>query len=209
MIMKKIALVTGSDKGIGKAIVKELAIKGYDVVINYNTSKKEALELEKEIKKYNVKSLVIKADISDENHVKNMIDEINEKLGGIDILVNNAALCINEFFKKRTAEDFKRTLEVNVLGTYLVSKYASKNMINKKWGRIINISSTNGLNTYYPISIDYDASKAALISLTHNMAIEFAPYINVNAIDTRFIKTESELEGMDEEFIKQEEKIKK
>ena len=150
---------------------------------------------------------MIKADISDENHVKNMIDEINEKLGGIDILVNNAALCINEFFKKRTAEDFKRTLEVNVLGTYLVSKYASKNMINKKWGRIINISSTNGLNTYYPISIDYDASKAALISLTHNMAIEFAPYINVNAIDTRFIKTESELEGMDEEFIKQEEKI--
>ena len=73
-----------------------------------------------------------KADISDENQVKNMIDEINEKLGGIDILVNNAALCINEFFKKRTAEDFKRTLEVNILGTYLVSKYASKNMINKK-----------------------------------------------------------------------------
>ena len=78
-------------------------------------------------------------------------------------------------------------------------------MINKKWGRIINVSSTNGINTYYPITIDYDASKAALISLTHNMAIEFAPYINVNAIAPGFIKTESELEGMDEEFIKQEE----
>ena len=78
-------------------------------------------------------------------------------------------------------------------------------MINNKWGRIINISSTNGINTYYPVCLDYDASKAALISLTHNMAIEFAPYINVNAITPGFIGTESELEGMDEEFIKNEE----
>ncbi|MBR3891603.1 MAG: SDR family oxidoreductase [Bacilli bacterium] len=203
--MSKVALVTGSSKGIGKEIIRELASNGMDVVINYNTSKDEAYELEKEISKYNVRSLVIKCDVSNEEEVKSMIEEIHSKLGSVDILVNNAAVNYNDFFYKKSVEDFKRTMDVNVIGAFLVSKYVSKDMINNKWGRIINISSTNGINTYYPVCLDYDASKAALISLTHNMAIEFAPYINVNAITPGFIGTESELEGMDEEFIKNEE----
>lgn len=203
--MSKVALVTGSSKGIGKEIVVELAKNNYDVVINYNSSEKEAYKLQEEISKYNVRSLVVKCDVSDENEVKKMIEEIHTNLGSIDILVNNAAVNYNDFFYKKSVEDFKRTMDVNVLGAFLVSKYASKDMINNKWGRIINISSTNGINTYYPVCFDYDASKAALISLTHNMAIEFSPYINVNAITPGFIGTESELEGMDEEFIKNEE----
>jgi 3-oxoacyl-[acyl-carrier protein] reductase len=203
--MSKVALVTGSSKGIGKEIIRVLAKSGYDVVINYNTSEKEAYELNEEISKYNVRSLVIKCDVSNENEVKSMVEEIQSKLGSVDILVNNAAVNYNDFFYKKSVEDFKRTMDVNVLGAFLVSKYVSKDMINNKWGRIINISSTNGINTYYPVCLDYDASKAALISLTHNMAIEFAPYINVNAIAPGFIGTESELEGMDEEFIKSEE----
>ena len=203
--MSKVALVTGSSKGIGKEIIKELARSGYDVVINYNNSKEEAYALNEEVSKYNVKSLVVKCDVSNEDEVKNMIEEIHSQMGSVDILVNNAAVNYNDFFYKKTVEDFKRTMDVNVLGAFLVSKYVSKDMINNKWGRIINISSTNGINTYYPVCFDYDASKAALISLTHNMAIEFAPYINVNAITPGFIGTESELEGMDEEFIKNEE----
>ena len=203
--MSKVALVTGSSKGIGKEIIRELARSGYDVVINYNNSKEEAYALNEEVSKYDVKSLVVKCDVSDEDEVKNMIDEIHSQMGSVDILVNNAAVNYNDFFYKKTVEDFKRTMDVNVLGAFLVSKYVSKDMINNKWGRIINISSTNGINTYYPVCFDYDASKAALISLTHNMAIEFAPYINVNAITPGFIGTESELEGMDEEFIKNEE----
>lgn len=203
--MSKVALVTGSSKGIGKEIIRELARSGYDVVINYNNSKEEAYALNEEVSKYNVKSLVVKCDVSNEKEVKNMIDEIHSQMGSVDILVNNAAVNYNDFFYKKTVEDFKRTMDVNVLGAFLVSKYVSKDMINNKWGRIINISSTNGINTYYPVCFDYDASKAALISLTHNMAIEFAPYINVNAITPGFIGTESELEGMDEEFIKNEE----
>ena len=203
--MSKVALVTGSSKGIGKEIIREFARNGYDVVINYNNSEKEAYALNEEISKYNVRSLVIKCDVSNEEEVKNMIDEIHSKLGNVDILVNNAAVNYNDFFYKKSVEDFKRTMDVNVLGAFLVSKYVSKDMINNKWGRIINISSTNGINTYYPVCFDYDASKAALISLTHNMAIEFSPYINVNAITPGFIGTESELEGMDEEFIKNEE----
>jgi 3-oxoacyl-[acyl-carrier protein] reductase len=202
--MSKVALVTGSSKGIGKEIVRELASNGYDVVINYNTSEKEAYELNKEVSKYNVRSLVVKCDVSNEEEVKSMVEEIHSKLGSVDILVNNAAVNYNDFFYKKSAQDFKRTMDVNVLGVFLVSKYVSKDMINNKWGRIINISSTNGINTYYPVCFDYDASKAALISLTHNMAIEFAPYVTVNAIAPGFIGTESELEGMDEEFIKNE-----
>ena len=77
-------------------------------------------------------------------------------------------------------------------------------MLEKEYGRIINISSTNGINTYYPMCIDYDASKAALISLTHNLAFEFAPYIHVNCIAPGFIGTENELAGYDEEFLKEE-----
>jgi 3-oxoacyl-[acyl-carrier protein] reductase len=202
--MSNVALVTGSSKGIGKEIVRELASNGYDVVINYNTSEKEAYELNKEVSKYNVRSLVVKCDVSNEEEVKSMVEEIHSKLGSVDILVNNAAVNYNDFFYKKSAQDFKRTMDVNVLGVFLVSKYVSKDMINNKWGRIINISSTNGINTYYPVCFDYDASKAALISLTHNMAIEFAPYVTVNAIAPGFIGTESELEGMDEEFIKNE-----
>lgn len=203
--MNKVALVTGSSKGIGKAIIKELAKSGYNVVINYNNSKNEAYKLQDEIKQYNVKSLVIKCDVSKEDEVKKMIEETISELGSIDIVVNNAAICINDFFKNKKVEDFKKTMEVNLIGAFLVSKYASKYMLDNKWGRIVNVSSTNGVNTYYPICMEYDASKAALISLTHNLAIEFAPYINVNAITPGFIATESELEGMDEEFIKSEE----
>lgn len=202
---RKVALVTGSSKGIGASIIEELAKQGYDVVINYNHSKKEAEELNDKIKKYNVNSLVLKCDVSNEEEVKVMIEEIKSKLGTVDILINNAAVNYNDFFYKKTVEDFKRTLEVNLIGAFLVSKYVSKDMINNKWGRIINISSTNGINTYYPVCFDYDASKAGLISLTHNLAIELAPYVTVNAIAPGFIGTDSELKQMDEEFIKQEE----
>ena len=92
-------LVTGSSKGIGNAIIRELAKSGYDVVINYNSSETEAYKLQEEISIYNVKSLVIKCDVSKEDEVKNMIEEIVNKLGSIDVVVNNAAVCINDFFR--------------------------------------------------------------------------------------------------------------
>lgn len=203
--MGKVVLVTGASKGIGAAIVEELASSGYDVAINYNSSEKEAYIVESNIKKYDVRSMVIQCDVSNEEQVKNMVDNIVRDLGSIDIVVNNAALCLNSFFRQKTVEDFQKTFNTNLIGPFLVSKYASKYMINNKWGRIVNISSTNGVNTYYPICMEYDASKAALISFTHNLAIELAPYVNVNAIIPGFIATESELEGMDEEFIKSEE----
>lgn len=203
--MNKVVLVTGGAQGIGKAIVLELAKNHYDVVINYLTSNKAAALLEVEIKKnYDVRVMTIQADVSKEEEVDAMISLIEKKWGGVDILINNAAVDLSNLFHLKTADEFRKTLDVNVVGAFNCSKRVYRHMLDQEYGRIINISSTNGINTYYPMCIDYDASKAALISLTHNLAFEYGPYINVNAIAPGFIGTENELDGYDEEFLKEE-----
>lgn len=186
-----VALVTGSSRGIGKSIIEEFARVGVNVVINYNKHENEALELEDYIKSnYDVETLCIKCDISIEEEVEAMINQITDTFGKIDILVNNASICKDTMFSDKSVKKFRRILDVNLIGTYLCSKYVSKVMLNNKNGKIINISSTNAIDTYYPESCDYDASKAGVISLTHNMAREFAPYINVNCICPGWVKTD-------------------
>ena len=203
--MNKVALVTGGAQGIGKAIVLELAKNHYDVVINYLTSSKPAALLEEEIKKnYDVRVMTVQADVSKEEEVDAMISLIEKQWGGVDILINNAAVDLSNLFHLKTADEFRKTLDVNVVGAFNCSKRVYRHMLDQEYGRIINISSTNGINTYYPMCIDYDASKAALISLTHNLAFEYGPYINVNAIAPGFIGTDNELDGYDEEFLKEE-----
>lgn len=203
--MNKVVLVTGGAQGIGKAIVLELAKNHYDVVINYLTSNKAAALLEEDIKKnYDVRVMTIQADVSKEEEVDAMISLIEKKWGGVDILINNAAVDLSNLFHLKTADEFRKTLDVNVVGAFNCSKRVYRHMLDQEYGRIINISSTNGINTYYPMCIDYDASKAALISLTHNLAFEYGPYINVNAIAPGFIGTDNELDGYDEEFLKEE-----
>ncbi len=203
--MSKIALITGGAKGIGAAIAAELAENHYDVVINYLTSEKEAFELRDElIKEHGIKCLALKADVAVEEEVEDMLEVVEDELGGVDILINNAAVDLSNLFHLKTSEEFRRTLDVNVIGAYHCAKRVYPYMKEKQWGRIINIASTNGINTYYPMCIDYDASKAALISLTHNLAVQFAPYVTVNAVAPGFIGTDSELDGYDEEFLKQE-----
>ena len=203
--MNKVVLITGGARGIGKAIALELAKNNYDIVINYLTSEKEAMQLKETIiNEYGVQCLAIRADISLEDEVDQMITTIENELHGVDILINNAAIDLSNLFHLKNAEDFRRTLDVNVVGAFNCSKRVYKYMLENEYGRIINISSTNGINTYYPMCIDYDASKAALISMTHNLAFEFAPYIHVNCIAPGFIGTESELAGYDEQFLKEE-----
>lgn len=209
--MEKVVLITGSSKGIGKATAVEFAKIGeYKVVINYLTDKANAEELSNYLKEeYKTETLVIKADVSNEEQVKNMIQEIIDKFGKIDVLVNNAGIAIDKEFEDRTVDDWKRTLEVNTIGTFLVSKYASENMMKNKGGKIINVSSTSGIDICFPTSIDYDASKAAIINLTKNLAIQFAPYINVNSVAPGWVNTEMNKE-LPEELIKEEtEKIYK
>lgn len=186
-----VALVTGSNRGIGRSCIEEFAKRGVTVVINYCHHEDEAKELEQEIKdKYNVDVLTIKCDVSKEDEVEAMFNQIEETFGGLDILVNNASVCRDSLLLDKNIKEFKRVLDVNLIGTYLCSKYAAKMMLAVKKGKIINISSTNALDTYYPESCDYDASKAGVISLTHNMAREFAPFITVNCICPGWVKTQ-------------------
>ena len=203
--MNKVVLITGGAQGIGKAIALELGKQGYDIVINYLTSKKEAHALKDMIiDNYGVRCMAIQCDVSKEDEVDQMISSIELELGGVDILINNAAIDLSNLFHLKNAEEFRKTLDVNVVGAFNCSKRVYRHMLDQEYGRIINISSTNGINTYYPMCIDYDASKAALISMTHNLAFEFAPYVNVNCIAPGFIGTKNELDGYDEEFLKEE-----
>ena len=201
---RKVVLITGASRGLGAAIVRKFASLNYNVVINYNKSFDEAKKLKEEIEsKFNVDSLIVKADVSNEVEVKEMINLIIQKFGKIDCLVNNAGIALDTLFEDKTVENFKKTLDVNLIGTFLVSKYASKYMLEQKKGNIINISSTNGIDTYYPYSLDYDASKAGVISLTHNLAMQFAPIINVNCVASGWINTDMNKE-LDEDYVKEE-----
>jgi len=202
--MKKTVLITGGAGGIGSAIALVLAKEGYNIVINYLSSQEKAMKLKQSIEACDTDCLIYKADVSDEKQVDLMYQAIEERFDGVDILINNAAIDLPDLFMRKKTEDFRRVMEVNVIGAYNCARRAYSHMMKKEAGKIINITSTNGINTYYPMCLDYDASKAALISLTHNLAIQFAPYVNVNAIAPGFIGTEKELEGYDEEFLKQE-----
>lgn len=167
--MNKNILVTGSAKGIGKELIIRFAKEGYNVVINYLTNEIKVKELKEHLEKtYKVKVLAIKADISNENEVKNMINVIKEELGNIDILINNAAYCRDNTYLDKTKEEFLRVLEVNVVGTFLVTKYALDVMNN---GTVINISSLDSCKTYNALSMDYCASKAGVNSLVQTFSL--------------------------------------
>ena len=189
--MKRVvALVTGSNRGIGASCIREFAKQGVNVVINYCHHESEAKDLEKEIKEqYHVDVLAIQCDVSKEEEVEAMVNKIVDHFGGIDILVNNAGVSRDSLLMDKNVKEFRRVMDVNVLGTYLCSKYVGRVMLEAKKGKIINISSTNALDTYYPESCDYDASKAGVISLTHNFAREFAPFIQVNCVCPGWVKT--------------------
>ena len=203
--MEKTVLVTGSSKGIGASCIREFAKNGYNVVINYLNNETSAQILKEEIEKeYNVKALVMKCDVSNEIEVKNMVETIITNFGKIDCLVNNAGIAIDTIFDDKNKENFLKILEVNLIGTFLVSKEVGKYMMNNKSGSIINISSTNGIDTVYPESLDYDASKAGVISLTKNLAKEYAPFIRVNSVAPGWVITEMN-KNLDIEFVKEEE----
>ena len=200
---KKCVLVTGSSIGLGASIIRKYASMGYNTIITYNSHKDEAIELQKEINdKYNTESLVIKCDISKEEDIENLKNEIISKFNKLDVLVNNASIAIDTTFSDKIKENNMRILEVNLVGTFLVSKIMSTIMSDNS--SIINISSTNGIDTYYEYSLDYDSSKAGVINLSHNLANYLSPKIRVNTICPGWINTPMN-KDMDTEFRKQEE----
>lgn len=204
--MRKTVLITGGSRGLGRACALKFAQLGYNVIINYNNSLKEAVSLETYLKEnYNISVLLVKADISKEDEVINMMNVIKNSFQKIDCLVNNAGIAIDTLFEDKTVQNFRKIIDVNLIGTFLVSKYIGSLMFKEKSGTIINVSSTNAIDTYYPYSLDYDASKAGVISLTHNLARQFAPYIRVNCVAPGWINTEMNKE-LDKEFIEEENK---
>lgn len=185
-------LVTGGARGLGLAISLYYLKMGHSVVVNYNNSSDLALKLKSE---YGDRVSIVKADVSNEDDVKRMFDA----LGKLDVVVNNAGIAKDSDPMEKSAEEFLEVIKVNLLGTFLVSKYAV-NHVDK--GCIVNISSTNALDTYYPESMDYDASKAGMISLTHNFSLYLKDRdIRVNVVCPDWIDTDMNL-GMDEEYKK-------
>ena len=143
----------------------------------------------------------------DKDEVIEMINEIVDYFGSLDILVNNASVCKDSLLMDKDMESFRRILDVNLIGTYLCSKYAAKVMLDNGNGSIINVSSTNAIDTYYPESCDYDASKAGVISLTHNLAREFSPYIRVNCVCPGWVNTDMNKELSVEQVHEEEKNI--
>ena len=202
--MNKVAIITGSSKGLGAATAKYFAKNNYNVVINYVSSEDKAKELEQEIKdNYKVETLLIKADISKEEDVLKLLNETKNKWGRIDVLVNNAGIAIDTTLEDKTVNNFRKIIDVNLIGTFLCCKHIGTYMKEQGYGSIVNISSTNGIDSFYPYSMDYDASKAGVISLTHNFAIEYAPIVKVNTVAPGWINTEMNKE-LDEDYIKEE-----
>lgn len=204
--MNKCCLITGGDRGLGKAISTLFAQNGYDIIINYVKEEELANQLTNElVEKYHIKALAIKADISNEEQVKNMFNIIKENFSQLDVVVNNAAISNDSFLLDKDAEDFEKVYKVNLVGAFLICKY-SKNLLANN-SSIINITSTNGIDTNYTYSADYDASKAALISLTNNLAVELAPKVRVNAIAAGWMETDATKDLSENFKEKEEEKI--
>jgi len=190
-MIRKTALITGASRGIGKAIAIELAKKGCNVVINYLKSQEKAEALAEIIRaEYNVKAECFKADISKEVEVNKLFKFCLDKFERIDILVNNAGICFDIDLTDRTLGQFVDTFKTNVFGVFALTKIVGEHMVENKYGKIVNISSNNSINCFYPTSIDYDATKSALNSMTKNFAIEFSPYVNVVAVAPGWIETD-------------------
>lgn len=203
-----VALITGASRGIGESIAMEFARAGVNVILNYNRHCLMAEKVADEIReKYDVDVLCIKADVSKEEEVEMMVNQAVDTFGKIDILVNNAGICNDSLLLDKSASNFRRILDVNLIGTFLCSKYIGKVMLDRGGGKIINISSTNAIDTYYPESCDYDASKAGVISLTHNLAREFSPDISVNCVCPGWVKTDMNDDLSLEQIREEEEKI--
>ncbi len=186
----KTVLITGASRGIGREIAKKFAQNNYNIIINFHKNESKANSLAKELSKYNVRTLIIKADISNEKEVKSMINLSIKTFGQIDVLINNAGISLAKQIQDTTLSDIQKVVDTNTLGAILTTKELSKHMISNKQGKIINISSIWGKVGGSMESV-YSASKGAVISFTLALAKELAPSnINVNCICPGVIDTD-------------------
>lgn len=185
----KVSLVTGSSRGIGRAIALAFAGEGADVVINCTASVESAREVAKEIESLGRRAAVIQADVSDKAAVDNMVEKVLDEFGSIDILVNNAGLSVVDASEKLEESRWKRGIDVMLTGVFFCSQAVGREMIKRKSGKIINIASINGIGAF-PERVCYSCAKAGVMQMTRVLGCEWAKYnINVNAVAPGYVKT--------------------
>lgn len=173
MSENKVVLITGGTRGIGKAIAIKFAKEGYNLVINYVSDKTDIDSLKEEFKQYNIETLFIKTDVSNFEDCENMIKKAIEKFEKIDVLVNNAGITKDNLILRMTKEEFDKVIDINLKGTFNVTKNVVPYMMKKKTGKIINLSSVVGVSGNAG-QCNYSASKAGIIGFTKSIAKELA-----------------------------------
>ena len=187
--MEKVALITGATRGIGKQIAITLAKEGYNIALNYRTENDDLKSTKKEIEEFNVKCLAVKGDVSKFEDCENFVNLVIENFGKIDVLVNNAGITKDMLLMRMKKEDFEQVIDVNLIGTFNVTKNVISYMLKARSGRIINISSIVGISGNAG-QTNYSASKAGIIGFTKSLAKEVASRnILVNAVAPGFIET--------------------
>lgn len=200
-LSNKVVVVTGSSRGIGSELVREFAKEKARVVINYYKSEREGMELYDEIVGTNAECMLIKCNVKDRISVKNMFEKIIERFGRIDVLINNAGICMDSPVFSMSYEQWQDVIDVNLTGTYLCCQEASCYMKSQKYGKIINIASIKGQEgcAFQP---NYCASKAGVIGLTKSLAKELGKHnIQVNAVCPGFITTDLNKDSVDKKCI--------
>ena len=186
----KTVFVTGASRGIGKEIALKYAENGYNVIINYVSDKTNVEELKKEFEEKGVKALIMQADVTDATKIEEVVKKGIEEFGKIDVLVNNAGITRDNLLMRMSEEEFDKVIEINLKGTYIVTKAVTKYMMKKRAGSIINLSSVVGV-VGNAGQCNYSASKAGIIGFTKSVAKELASRnIRANAIAPGFIETD-------------------
>lgn len=187
---KKNVLITGGTRGIGKAIALKFAQEGYNLIINYVSDRTDIKKLEEEFIKYNVDVLFIKADVSNFEECKKMIDKSIEKFKTIDVLINNAGITKDNLLLRMSVEDFEQVIDINLKGTFNVTKNVVPYMMKKRKGKIVNLASVVGISGNAG-QCNYAASKSGIIGFTKSIAKELASRnILANCVAPGFIDTD-------------------
>lgn len=207
-LKNKTALVTGGGRGIGEAIVLQLAKEGANVAINYPsaTLKVQAEEVKGKVEGLGLRAMIVQADVGNKQQVDEMIEKVQIELGQIDILVNNAGIAPFEPFMELSEETWDRTYNTNVKSIFLCSQAVAKGMIERRRGKIINITSTASLMVTSPVIPHYISSKAAAHQLTKALAIELGKHnINVNSVGPSTVETDMCTDYLADEAIYEQE----
>ena len=187
--MSKVALITGGTTGIGKAIAIKLAKQGYDIALNYRTENETVENAKKEVESQNVKCITVKGDVSNFEDCEKFVKQVIEEYGQIDVLVNNAGITKDTLIMRMKEKDFTDVIDINLTGTFNVTKNVVSYMMKARSGRIINLSSVVGV-TGNAGQTNYSASKAGIIGFTKSLAKELGSRnILVNAVAPGFIET--------------------